>query len=327
MYEKKESDPRWKEFRLGRKLFFRKVIIERDIQIEDHTKTVHILFVHGSCASSKQFDSLINSIQNNIHKDQGENIKIVCYLYDQFGCGESKKYCDVKVWEAFSSVELDLDLQAVTEFVLNEEICSVIKTSNTNEKNEFYILGHSYGVSQTIKLLLNKPTTKGKVNGVILLSGALKSPNGRITQDGGHWVFRYFPLWLLKKLQPAMSEDFVQRAFHPSNLDKFKESALKICNQNDMDFVRAFYSQQKYATVEETKSSLNDGNMRTLLIHGRDDMILPVSCSEQIYKELEVANKTSSDSLEFHIINNASHQVFEETPDDVASLIMNFIVK
>eukprot|EP00594_Rhizosolenia_setigera_P010855 CAMPEP_0178961940 /NCGR_PEP_ID=MMETSP0789-20121207/14041_1 /TAXON_ID=3005 /ORGANISM="Rhizosolenia setigera, Strain CCMP 1694" /LENGTH=325 /DNA_ID=CAMNT_0020645941 /DNA_START=18 /DNA_END=995 /DNA_ORIENTATION=+ len=322
---KEESDPRWKEFRLGRKLFFRKVIIDKDIQIEEHTKTVHILFVHGSCASSKQFDSLINSIQNNICKYQGGNIKIVCYLYDQFGCGESKKYCDVKDWEAFSSVELDLDLQAVTEFVLNEEICSGNKTSN--EKNEFYISGHSYGVSQTIKLLQNKPTTKGKVNGVILLSGALKSPNGGVTQDGGHWVFRYFPLWLLKKLQPGMSEEFVQRAFHPSNLEKFKESALKICNQNDMNFVRAFYRQQKYATVEETKSSLNDDNMRTLLIHGRDDMILPVSCSEQIYTELKVANKISSNSLEFHIINNASHQVFEETPDDVASLIMNFIAK
>ena len=58
---------------------------------------------------------------------------------------------------------------------------------------------------------------------------------------------------------------------------------------------------------------------KTLVIHGLNDMILPLPVGEHLHKSLK--------NSEFHVIPYSSHQVFQEEPEKVAKLILEFIDK
>ena len=253
-----------KEIRPGRKLMCRKVTIngtsahsggDDDSQQKQQQHPTILFFIHGSCAASKQYNSLLQSISklNNGQKH------IICYLYDQLGCGESKHNSDD--WDAFSSSQMGHDLNVICQ--------SILETMHND--SSLYIVGHSYGVSQTIKLLksIEKDNEKeegdqsqsqssnklSRVGGAILISGGLKGcPVGGLSKDGGHWIFRYIPMFVLYKMQPLLSETFVKAAIHPANLSSLKEEALEISNGNDMAMCKAFYRQQTYADSEDAQS-------------------------------------------------------------------------
>ncbi len=250
-YEVKE----WKEIRPGRKLMCRKVTFDYTDDANDDDGHEHqgehittLLFVHGSCATSQQYDTLLESLALK-QKERGQmSTKFVCYLYDQLGCGESSH--PPNDWYAYSSSELSADLQSITQLI--------IQSIKANPSSSLYIIGHSHGVSQSIRLInsLEKEQTESSssfIDGAILIGGGLKDAPCEITNDGGHWIFTYMPMFMLHRMQPSLSVGFVNAAFHPTTNSELKEAALSDSNKNDMAMCKAFYRQQKYADSVEAK--------------------------------------------------------------------------
>jgi pimeloyl-ACP methyl ester carboxylesterase len=56
---------------------------------------------------------------------------------------------------------------------------------------------------------------------------------------------------------------------------------------------------------------------RAMVIHGRNDLVLPLSAGEHLHESLKKS--------ELHVISETSHQVFQENPDKVASLLLEFV--
>jgi len=220
-------------------------------------------------------------------------------LFDQLACGESKH--PAEEYDAYSASELLMDLETISRSILDND-------SNV----PLFLVGHSYGVSQIIQLI-NKfsPVEIARVKGAVFISGALKDGPGALAKDGGHWIFKYLPMFLLRRMQPWLSEQFVHSAFFDKKLHK---SAIEVSNRNDMAMCKAFYRQQKSATVEDAQKLKN---MPTLVIHGKEDMIFPIDVGDHL-------NQSLSDS-EFCIIPDASHQVFEEKYEEVAEVMWKFI--
>lgn len=233
-----------KEVRPGRKLMCRNITIDgsecklnklNDPTVQPVNYT--FLFIHGSCAASSQFDSLLEKLS-----ELNNSKKIHVHLYDQLGCGESKHPSND--WNAYSSSEHGNDLLEIVH--------SIISTMHKDSK--LFITAHSYGVSQTIKCLISMDADKvSRVGGAILIGGGLKDGPTNLTNDGGHWIFSYVPMFVLNAMQPGLSRNFAEAAFHPVNT-KLKEASLEVSNRNEMPMCKAFYRQQKYASSEEAKS-------------------------------------------------------------------------
>ena len=151
-----------------------------------------------------------------------------------------------------------------------------------------FIVGHSHGCSQVIQAINSLTTQQSKapliqtsrIKGIILIGGALSDGPSSLAKDGGHWIFTYLPMFLLRNMQPSLSESFFQAAVHPSSQDRIRETAMAISNRNDMRFCKAFYRQQIYATSQEAKQV----QVKALVIHGVEDLVLPVAVGGGIYR-------------------------------------------
>lgn len=92
---------------------------------------------------------------------------------------------------------------------------------------------------------------------------------------------------------------------------------MAISNRNDMRFCKAFYRQQIYATSQEAKQV----QVKALVIHGVEDLVLPVAAGEHLQESLGDAED------EMAIIRVSSHLVFQEKPSEVAEAIVAFMSK
>lgn len=239
------------EIRAGRVIFCKK----DSCKIQNgNTKlpASNLLFIHGSCAASMQYNDLIESMKKNcrheipgvsLQKKEGIPSTMNFYSFDQLGCGESRHPSPSSDWYAFSSDNLLTDLQIVTE--------QIIKQSDSS--SSLHLVAHSHGCSQVIKLLLNSLSKLqlSSIAGIILIGGALKGGPAALAKDGGHVIFKILPTFILNRLQPSLSNNFFNAAVHPNHHDKLRNSSLKISNNNSMEFCKAYYRQQKYASIEE----------------------------------------------------------------------------
>jgi alpha-beta hydrolase superfamily lysophospholipase len=82
---------------------------------------------------------------------------------------------------------------------------------------------------------------------------------------------------------------------------------------SDMEYCRAFYKQQKYATVDDA----NKMKKNALVMHGIDDKVLCVAAGEHLNDSLP--------SSTIVLLPGTSHQVMEEQPEKVASAMLDFI--
>jgi pimeloyl-ACP methyl ester carboxylesterase len=148
-----------------------------------------------------------------------------------------------------------------------------------------------------------------------MIGGALKDGPDGLAVDGGHWIFKYVPMFLLHKMQPSLSESFFEAAVHRTNREHLRTKAVDLSNRNDMRFCKAFYRQQVYAGSNEASQL----GMKTLVIHGHDDQVLPLTAGEHLSESLQFA--------EMIAIPESSHQVFQEKPMEVAEVILKFVSK
>lgn len=286
------------EVRPERSLFCRRVnISDKDNASQ---RNISLLMVHGSCAASSQYDCLIEEFRKDHSDLKFRSLGI--YLYDQFGCGESAS--SSSDWKAFSSTELLQDLETIILAILDIE-----------KESDLYIVGHSYACSQLIQIC-NKLEDKiiTRVRGLVMLSGALKDGPCINARDGGHWIFKYFPLFMLRRMQKGLSRSFLDAAVHPTNRERLREKCLDISNKNDMEMCRAYYRQQVYADSEDAGKV----KIRSIIIHGRDDHIFPLVGGNHLHESLP--------NSKFIVLDSASHQVFEEHPKQVKDEIVRFII-
>lgn len=131
--------------RPGRDLYTRTVI--------SGTPLLNLVWVHGTCAKSAQFDRVLEKLSAN---------SVACYLYDAMGCGQSPM---VSEWDAYTTEEAVLDLKAVVELCIEDKSLPTV------------VIGHSFAVTTIIRML----HPQENIAACIFLSSALKGrPQGRL---------------------------------------------------------------------------------------------------------------------------------------------------
>ena len=227
---------------------------------EAPTSIINILFVHGSCAGSIQFESLISSLDQSFlnsktstteiddeSKIESHNMTLNCYLFDALGCGDSKP--NVFDWHFYSEQALAKDLENIFSHMCQEE------KKEDETKTKTFIVAHSYGTSQVIKLInnLNSPENHIPLDGIALIGSALGDGPCKTAINGGLSIFK-LPVFILKWMQTTMTNSFVEAAYHGDSHQSLKETARTFCNQNDMAIVKAFYRQTKWVVSKDTKN-------------------------------------------------------------------------
>ena len=267
-----------------------------------------VIFVHGSCASSSQFDRLLSAIWERFYDDADgttspPNItkKIRCHLFDAVGCGSSPH--DPKDWSAYGAAEQMKDI---------EEYVNIVSASSTSA-TPIYFVGHSYGSSQIVRLLPLLPESiSTRVKGVVLLSGALANGPSDVPNDDAPCVF-CLPTGILKLIQPKMNDAFLDKAYHPTTDEALVAQGRMVCEGNDMAIVKAFYQQWSWATKDDASKVVT----KAIVVHGADDKIIIPNAGEHLNDMLPKS--------EFKSIPNASHQVMEERPGEVASILLSLL--
>jgi pimeloyl-ACP methyl ester carboxylesterase len=287
----------------------------RLLRVNPPTETT-IFLIHGSMASLSQFNRLI------------EKLKLFAFnivAYDAYGCGNSDKPHD---YAAYSTQELTNDLIAVYE-----------KYSTARN----ILIGHSFGTSEVARLCKYvktygansnqagdaSPRNLKAIDAVVLLATTYHA------EDGGHPIFR-LPVWMLKCLSGYLARQFAAMAYSPSVDEAIKQESLALSSSNDMYVVKAFYQQMKWAKKDDWAAV----NFYPLLIlHGADDMILPVQGAETLVHELQDLrhdekasdvniNSTArlNQNIKFNIIENCGHQIMIEKTDEAFEIIKQFLV-
>lgn len=301
----------------------------------------HLLMVHGSCGSSAHFQSLLLALHNNLRADTAsKNQKsqidydcsgdddedstrtarmllqhlngrpIQCHLYDTFGCGKSTNQSTD--WEAFSPQETAKDLETIFQ--------SIIESQNNDDHPKqtpapIFVVGHAHGSSQLIDLINGLSNhQKSFIKGVIFISGALSDgPVDQISESnckGGQCIWR-LPDFVLDWIQPRlMANDsfFI-------NTSTLGPSAQHLKTAPDISVAKAFYRQSKWVDSE----AANKIKQKVLLIHGEFDHAIPIVGGKHLDDHLPHSNLV--------IVRESSHMVFQERPEVVSELILDFISK
>lgn len=218
--------------------------------VDYQSQEINILFVHGSCAGSIQYETLVSSLVNhfmeslnpsidNLEKNKVSQKTILnCHMFDAVGCGESRQ--GFYEWRDFSEKALAEDL----EFIMN----LISQSSENKGKNcrKFFIVAHSYGTSQVIKLVNKLELLKDStcIEGIVLIGSALHG--GPHLLNRTNYLFR-LPVFVLNWMQNMLTNAFVDAAYYPETETSLKDNARAFCNKNDMAMAKAFYRQTKWA--------------------------------------------------------------------------------
>lgn len=280
----------------------RKINIFRYLAKDNDIDTTIFLF-HGSMASYKQFNGIINYLK--------EKFPVNIIAFDALGCGRSEKS---RVWEDYSSDELFLD---------------ALEVFNRYSTNKNILIGHSYGTTHIAKLAQNS-SSKGKIFGAILLGTAWKI-------DGRHPIF-WLPETVLECLSPHLSAEFSRLAYSPSTNEEIKLESASINQANDMYVCRAFYQQFTWASNDDWVSLRN---IPVFILHGKDDLISAEDDALKLYDELQFNSATVSEKQiflpndkivanqsfcnSFKIVEAAGHMLMLEQPDIVNELIEDYL--
>jgi abhydrolase domain-containing protein 8 len=265
--------------RPGRNLYTRTIISK--------TPLLNLVWVHGTCAKSSQFDAVVE-------KMSATNSVVACYLYDAMGCGQSPILSE---WDAYTTKEAALDLRAFLEKCIEDKSLPTV------------VIGHSYAVTVIIRMLAQNRHVN--VAACVFLSSALKGSPVPL-HNRGHPIFK-LPVVLLKCLQPFLTKEFIRLAYHPEADPALLEASNDADNANDMYMCKAYHVHHDWATVEEATSNIR---VPCLVIHGREDKVIPVEGGQHL------ADMTRGKLV---IVERASHQVMEEQPEQVAEAIWEWL--
>lgn len=121
------------------------------------------------------------------------------------------------------------------------------------------------------------------------------------------------PVFLLRCLQTRMTETFLKNAFHPSTDPALVETSRVACNKNNMAVCKYYQRHHQFATQQELSMIKM---LAVLVLHGDSDGIIPKEGGQHLADCLGGV---------FRVVDSASHQLMEERPLEVASLIKVFV--
>ena len=285
---------------------------------------LNFIFVHGSCATMKQFFPLIHLIHGRGHR---------CVAYDFVGCLFSPLSQE---WYDYSTDSLTADLYAF------------YRTYSLPDHQNI-VIGHSFGSSQVMRLAaeygrdaIRKREEREEQEGekrenddenekeasekdTPLLLARPKIPHvDRIVLIGSAMFVQppsllfTLPVMVLQWMQPMMRKTFLARAYHQETRAEVLEEAANSCDHNDMYMCKAFYRQFQWAPTDIITSVTTPA----LLIHGASDNIVPL---EGETGARSLCSKLSN--AELYIVDKGAHQVMQERPDECCDVIFKFLGK
>jgi pimeloyl-ACP methyl ester carboxylesterase len=308
--------------RPGRRLFVREWLlgVEEGSDLSAKTKAtdLQILWVHGSCATEKQFHLLLLSLEAKVAALTGNPV-VHCILFDAVGCGQSPVPAD---YSSYATEELVQDIRVVAQTFLDPQIPTVWA-------------GHSYAPNLLVRLLLKEQ------QGSAPTTGSSSSPSGQSEKkelptphafvflatafrgsessqkpfpDGGLSIFA-LPVWILNCLQYWMTLSFVNSAIHPKHT-WLRNECLSTSNANSMLMVRSFYRQTQWCSLDDAKSVV--GDRPCLVVHGVNDGVLALPYGQALANAI-------GERADLCAVDQASHLVMIEQADRVAQRLLEFL--
>jgi pimeloyl-ACP methyl ester carboxylesterase len=299
------------ELRPGRSLFCRHWVLGEEAANTSNSSsnTINLVCIHGTAASESQFLPLLRSLEtkllptSNSISNSNNLSSILCWMYDAVGCGQSPALGGA---EAYVDAEQVKDLQALL-------------TNHVNLDLPTYFLGHSYGPNWIYKCLQSSSDSPSptlmNVAGLILMSTGVRNAH---LQNGGPGLFK-LPLWLLNCLQPLLTQSFLKLGFAPhthSTNPELVQEAKRSNNGNDMQVICHYYRAHGWVEDGTIAFLKNEKNYRMLVLHGVQDGIIPIEHGQELANQL---------GIELSSIDNASHMVLVEQPDEISERIWIFL--
>ncbi len=284
------SDDCIQEIRPGRSVFVRQ---EYQGNANDNVG-LQLVFQHGTMATEQQYGLVLNILKQRCDEFLSLN-RVKFILYDSVGCGQSPLPTDTSP-SAFQNEELAKDFAAILE-------------TYTDSTVPIIVIGHSYGPTIILNTLRTNPLSNLK--GLVLIGTSIRNPN-LPHSDGGHPIMK-LPLFLLRFLQKIMTDEFVKMSVHPDHT-KLREEVRKGSDSNDMALARNYHRNMQWATVDDIHS-IRD--VPALIIHGKDDGVLPLECGQHLADQLPMST--------FVVVDQASHLVMLEQPEKVGEEILQFL--
>mmetsp|Transcript_17483 Transcript_17483/g.29036 ORF Transcript_17483/g.29036 Transcript_17483/m.29036 type:complete len:293 (-) Transcript_17483:2985-3863(-) len=279
------------EIRPGRTIYYRNELLTGPNK-QPTAPTFQLVFLHGTCASSLQYDGLLRSLASGLPA----GTVLDCHLYDAISCGKSPL---LKDWEAYHTDQSVLDLKAIVDTKLDKSIPTIF-------------VGHSYAPSVIIRYL-HSHGVPSNAKGCIFLSSAMAGDLNPIP-NGGHPIFM-LPVFLLQCLQPSMTKSFVELAYHPNTSADLIQAANESNSGNDMYMAKAHHTHHLWITSDEC-ASLHE-KVAILVLHGKQDRILPADAGQCLADSVKAKR--------FVEVEETSHQVMEEKPAEVARHILDLL--
>jgi pimeloyl-ACP methyl ester carboxylesterase len=292
------------QVRPGRELFVRRTLIgthtsaDNSIQPPAAKASFQLLMVHGLCATEAQFLPMLQALDRLLQENSNSHntITMDCWGYDWMGCGQSPRKPNAT---DYSKEETVADLEGIFQLL--------------DATQPTIVMGHSYGPSILLAALHDSPFNNC-IKGTILLCTAIYTDStSRYLTNGGHPIMK-LPLCLLHCLQPLLTNSFIQLAVHPQHT-QLADQIRKDSNTNDMHVAKSYHQSMHWAT-EDHLPPLNGSTRSYLVIHGSHDGAIPVQAGQELANRLQAP---------FVVIEDASHLVMLEQPEQTARVVLEFI--
>ena len=251
------------------------------------SKVATVVFIHGSCASYSQFNAIIQWAIDTAVLD-------VVY-YDYLGCGQSDKQAPKHQKWYFPSEHWE-DLVAIIDQHCDEQV-------------PLWVVGHSFGCLMALRLATESKWSSRVQKMVLMGCPSIFQSNPM------PWVLT-LPCFMLKWMQPWLTNAFVHRAFSPdtiANNAQLVEASKRISNANPPHMFQNFYkgvSEESPAWKSSLQSKVKSlVDLLVLFMNGDSDQIVDPGSS------IETAGAFPCSSIV--TILKASHQMMEEQPEQV----------
>jgi pimeloyl-ACP methyl ester carboxylesterase len=347
-----ESIGRIVTVRPGRRLFVRRIILgpkrhDRGSTSNAATDPPTLVFVHGSCATERQYHRLVKAMQDEIGTPFPPGT--TCILFDLAGCGQSPpptrsaetggsfptdgsvKSLARTFWSGIAAQ--DSDMYSNDESI--QDLRAIVDTCAP--LSPLFLMGHSYAANLILPYVLAQSVSSKKdvaqareMKGVILLSCGIRTQSNPLPDGGSPWI-RNLPLPVLNCMQSSLTSGFVTAAMHPDSVRQnpdIVDELVEYCNNNRMEVVKAYHSQTNWFSLTPPSSRLPPlptpsapGShpllpFPILIVHGDQDRIIPIEAGQEMANQL---------AHRMHDVPNAGHMIMMERPQEVASHIRNFV--
>ncbi|WXG39555.1 MAG: alpha/beta fold hydrolase [Candidatus Freyarchaeum deiterrae] len=251
-----------------------------EMYYEDTGKGTPLVLIHGMGGDTSEWSFLAPELSKEIR----------CIAVDLKGHGKSDK-----------------PDQPYTQDMFAEDVTALLDNLKIDKA---YICGVSMGGFVTLKMALNHPE---KVSGIILIDTAARIPPKAI-QVGATWAKAFaekgLDAYIEAEVKSVFNPIFTRR--HPDEMKLFADS-MKTRDARTVPRIQQGYMKSPLTLEKDIKKI----KVPTLIIHGRDDQVVPA-------EEAEFMNKQIPNS-QIAIIPYGGHAALLERKDFFADLVSYFI--